>query len=349
MNTDPMFTAVEQLREVAGDGPSRRKAVDALFRHVHNLKANASTNGLNELAAAAHEFENFLHSMRTGAVDTAVSDAIPLDVWGSLKQEQKHTVQQAISEGARLVLVEASFEVADFDRELPKLKETLSKTGEIISTSPRVDNQSPGKVNFRILYAEKGEAAGNSTKAATDLQAFDRAFEKFLADLVNLPAASSEGVLEQVLHAVRAAALITGKKVDFEVRGEDLSLEQILVAPLIHLVRNAVDHGIEPSDERIKLGKAARGKIVIEAAAFEGQNRITVADDGRGIDPSLIDRIFNPGFSTAREISKISGRGVGLDAVKTAVEEAGGSITVTSQLGHGSTFQIRVNPACDPL
>ncbi len=68
MNTDRRyFTAVEQLRAVAGDGPATRKVVDALFRHVHNLKANASANGLNDLAAAAHEFENVLHSIRTGA------------------------------------------------------------------------------------------------------------------------------------------------------------------------------------------------------------------------------------------------------------------------------------------
>jgi len=342
VNTDPIFTAVEQLREVAGDGPSTRKVVDALFRHVHNLKANAATNSFNELAAAAHEFENFLHSMRTGASGSPVSDAVPADVWHSLKQEQKHTVQQAISEGARIVMVEASFDVADFDREFSKLKETLSKTGEIISTSPSVDNQSPGKINFRILYAEKREVTANSPNAGTDLQAFDRAFEKFLAELINLPAASSEGVLEQVLRAGRAAALVTGKKVDFEVRGEDLSLDQIVVTPLIHLVRNAVDHGIEPSEERIKLGKAARGKIVIETTTVDDQAKITVADDGCGIDPPSIDLIFSPGFSTAPAVSEISGRGVGLDAVKTALEEAGGSITVTSQPGHGSTFVLFV-------
>jgi two-component system chemotaxis sensor kinase CheA len=96
-------------------------------------------------------------------------------------------------------------------------------------------------------------------------------------------------------------------------------------------VRNAVDHGIESS-----------GKIVIEAATREGETRITVTDDGRGIDSALIDQIFQPGFSTATEISEISGRGVGLDAVKTAIEEAGGSINVRSEVGRGSTFEIKI-------
>jgi chemotaxis protein histidine kinase CheA len=245
-------------------------------------------------------------------------------------------VKQAISEGARLVLVEADFDVADFDREFPKLKESLSKTGEVISTLPRVDNQSPGKVNFRILYAQKGEATANSPKPAIDLQSFERAFEKFSAELINLPAVSSEGVLQQVLRAGRAAALVTGKEVDFEVRGEEL-LDKRLVEPLIHLVRNAVDHGIESG-----------GKIVIEAAILDNQTKITVSDNGRGIDPSLIDQIFNPGFSTAGKVSEISGRGVGLDAVKTALEEAGGTITVSSKVGHGSTFEIRLpEPSTD--
>jgi chemotaxis protein histidine kinase CheA len=340
VNTDSIFSAVEQLREVAGDGPATRKIVDALFRHVHNLKANASANGLNELAASAHEFENVLQSIRTGAAETPFSNAIPADVWNSLKQDQKHTVQQAISEGARLVMVDANFDIADFDREFPKLKETLSKTGEIISTSPRVDNQSPGKVKFRILYAQKGEAPANSPKAVTDLQAFERAFERLSAALANLPAVSTEGVLQQALRAGRAVALATGKDVDFEAHGEDLFLNETHAGPVIHLVRNAVDHGIETSEERVKLGKSPRGKIVIEAKTSDAKAIITVSDDGRGIDPALIDQIFRPGFSTATQISEISGRGVGLDAVKTGIEDAGGSINVRSQPGHGSTFEI---------
>ena len=357
MNTDPIFTAVEQLRKVAGDGPATRKAVDALFRHVHNLKANAAANGLNDLAAAAHEFENVLHSIRTGAADASVSNAIPRDVWTSLRPEQKSTLTQSIAEGAKLFLVEASFDVAHFDREFQNLEQTLSKTGEVIS---RLPNATPGKVNFKILYAQRSDAdllntsditiqeisvaIASPAKATHDLEAVERAFEKLSAELINLPATPDEGVLQQALRAGRAAAVVTGKEVNFEVRGEDLLLDKTFVAPLVHLVRNAVDHGIESSKERVRQGKAERGKIVIEAATLDGETRITVTDDGRGIDPALIDQIFTPGFSTAAEISEISGRGVGLDAVKTGIEEAGGSINVRSEVGQGSTFEIRIHP-----
>ena len=355
MNTDPIFTAVDQLREVAGDGPATRKAVDALFRHVHNLKANAAANGLNDLAAAAHEFENVLHSIRTGATDTFLSNAIPADVWSSLRPDQKSTLTQSIAEGAKLFLVEASFDVAHFDREFQNLEQTLSQTGEVIS---RLPNATRGKVNFRILYAQRGEAdlpkasgvtieeisaaLTNPAKTTNDLEAVERAFEKLSAALINLPAASDEGVLQQALRAGRAAAVVTGKEVEFEVLGEDLLFDKTYVTPLIHLVRNAVDHGIESSEERLKLGKNARGKIVIQATSRDGETRITVTDDGRGIDPALIEQVFRPGFSTAAEISEISGRGVGLDAVRTTVEELGGSLSVSSQPGHGSTFEIKL-------
>lgn len=314
---------IEELRQAGDDGPRKRKLLDALFRHVHNLKAKASANGLNNLAAAAHEFENVLHSLRTSP----------------------------LTAGARLFVVQASFDVADFDRQFQSLKETLSRTGEVISTSPRIDKERVGKVNFRILYARKAEdgetieeLSNTSIIAVEEIppqhtalpgNTLEDAFAKFEAELVNLPAAPFGSVFQQALQAGRTAALATGKEVDFETRGSDHEIDQAWCDPIIHLIRNAVDHGVE-----------TRGKVIIEIARHDDRITITVTDDGRGIDPSLIDQIFQPGFSTATEVSNISGRGVGLDIVKTSVEELGGSITVISELGKGSSFTIliRANP-----
>src|SRR5262249_14445331 len=158
---------------------------------------------------------------------------------------------------------DVSFDLTHFDREFQDLEETLSKTGEVIS---RLPSASSGKVNFRMLYAQKRESDlpsipdlrieeisppfTNAPGTTNDLLAIERAFEKFLASLVNLPAVSDEGAMQQALRAGRAAAVITGKEVDFEIRGEDLLLDRRFVDPLIHLVRNAVDHGIESSEER---------------------------------------------------------------------------------------------------
>ena len=310
---------IEELRQAGDDGPRKRKLIDALFRHVHNLKAKATANGLNNLAAAAHEFENVLHSLRTSP----------------------------LTAGARLFVVQASFDVADFDRQFQSLKETLSKTGEVISTSPRIDKERVGKVNFRILYARKAEVgetieelSNTSVIAVEEIppqhttlpgSTLEDAFAKFEAELVNLPAAPFGGVFQQALQAGRAAALATGKEVDFETRGSDQEIDHALCEPVLHLVRNAVDHGIE-----------TRGRVIIEIARHGDRLTITVTDDGRGIDPSLIDQIFQPGFSTAAEVSNISGRGVGLDVVKTTVEELGGSISVMSTPGQGSCFTILI-------
>jgi chemotaxis protein histidine kinase CheA len=320
---EQIYRLIADLREAGDDGPRKRKLLDTLFRQVHNLKAKASANGLNELAVAAHEFENVLHSLRTG----------PLTV------------------DARLFVVQTSFDVADFDREFQSLKESLSRTGEVISTSPRIDKERPGKVNFRILYARKtedgdtiAELSNSAVIAFEEISPqppalsgneLEQAFSKFSAELENLTVLPSAGVLQQALQAGRAAALATGKEVDFEIRGSDQELDAALCEPLIHLVRNAVDHGIE-----------YRGKVIVEIDRRDDQLTITVTDNGRGIDPLLLEQIFQPGFSTAPQVSNISGRGVGLDVVKTTVEDLGGSISVTSEPGKGSSFQIliRANP-----
>lgn len=336
MNNDPqvqqIFTTFEQLRAAGNDGPRTRKLLDALFRNVHNLKATASANGLDSLANAAHEFENVLHSLRTS--QHSFDGEIPSELWNSLKQEQKHTLQQALSEGAKLFVLQASFDVTDFDRQFQALKERLTKDGEVISTWPSTDKERPGKVNFKILYARSGAVV--ATEAQDQLPILEPAFEKLRAELANFRSAENDGALQQALRAGQAAAAATGKEVDFELHGEDLlldsSLSDKLATPLLHLVRNAVDHGIE-----------ANGKIVIEAIRDGDQITIKVKDNGRGIDPATIPLIFRPGFSTAGELSTLSGRGVGLDAVQTAIEELGGSITVHSELGKGSCFEIRLH------
>jgi len=307
---------MQQLRVAGDNGPQARKVLDTLFRSVHNLKARALADGLTRLVTAAHEFEDVLYTLR------------------------KQAVQHSVAEGARLFLVQTDFDVNDFDREFQNLKETLSKTGEVISTEPGVNKERPAKVNFRILYAATEPPGGlpptatieeiSTPEATATLQQhmpeLERAFEKFAAELVTIP---DDDVLMQALRAGEAAAQATGKQVDFEIRGDAALVNQLVAAPLLHLVRNAVDHGIEKC-----------GKVIIEIMQRGDQISITVTDDGRGIDPSLIEKIFDPGFSTKAEVSHISGRGVGLDAVKTTVADLGGTVAVSSTLGQGTTFEL---------
>jgi len=328
-------SALDELRTTPAEGSETRKVLDALFRRTHNLKAAASADGLHDLSRAAHELENVLHSLRTGSStlndhaleqltekSAAISETLPLvpaEIWNSLKTEERHSLSQAVQEGTDIFLVQTSFDVDDFDQRFQKLKAILSSSGELISIAPKAENN---KINFRIVYAGRAGALAEIANVT-------------VAELRRREAISFSSVLQRAARAGQSAALALGKTIKIEVRGEDLMLDEsrckMIEDPLLHLVRNAVGHGIEHE-----------GKITIEASRVSGELKIKVTDNGRGIDPELITtgKLFDPGFSTASELSEISGRGVGLDVVKTTIEDAGGSVKVTSQPGHGTTFEI---------
>ncbi|MGN6321989.1 MAG: chemotaxis protein CheW [Dyella sp.] len=169
---------------------------------------------------------------------------------------------------------------------------------------------------------------------------------------------------------VRDLARQLGKDIELITEGEDTDLDRSLVEaladPLIHLLRNAVDHGLEDPAGRERAGKPRKGKVKLSASQRGERIVISVSDDGRGMDPDVLRRkavekgvidaaqaarlsevecyelIFRPGFSTAAQISDISGRGVGMDVVKTRVAELGGTLQVHSRLGSGSTLELTV-------
>jgi two-component system, chemotaxis family, sensor kinase CheA len=161
-----------------------------------------------------------------------------------------------------------------------------------------------------------------------------------------------------------------GKDVELKLVGKDTELDRTVVEslgdPLVHLIRNSLDHGLEPPADRVAAGKPKTGVLEISARHAGGNVVIEVRDDGRGIDPvkvgkRAVDRglitaeaaatldgkgaaelLFLPGFSTAEVTSDISGRGVGMDAVRTMIRELGGEVTLNSEIGQGTTAQIRL-------
>lgn len=167
---------------------------------------------------------------------------------------------------------------------------------------------------------------------------------------------------------VRDAAHRTGKEVEFETTGEETEIDkntvEMIADPLIHMVRNAVDHGIETADERRRADKPPRGRLTVSAAHEGSYLVIRVADDGRGMDPKaigakaierkliandagmsedqLLALVFEPGFSTRDVVSELSGRGVGMDVVKRAIEGVRGRIEIQSKPTVGTTFTIFV-------
>lgn len=174
----------------------------------------------------------------------------------------------------------------------------------------------------------------------------------------------------QFPRTVRDVALTCGKQVEIEMEGKDTELDKTIIEaikdPLTHLVRNSVDHGIELPDERTTKGKNPTGKLVLRAFHEGGQVNIEIGDDGAGLDQAkirnkAIDRgiisaeqaarlserdvfnlIFLPGFSTAEKVTNVSGRGVGMDVVRTNVERIGGRVDIRSTRGHGTTVQVKI-------
>lgn len=169
---------------------------------------------------------------------------------------------------------------------------------------------------------------------------------------------------------VRDLSVERDKKTNLQISGEKTELDKRMIDelgdPLVHLVRNSIDHGMESPEARVKAGKAETGTIRLEASHSGNNVFIRVIDDGGGIDASkirsrivergllsenlakdlsdeqAIDYIWNPGFSTAAQVTNISGRGVGMDIVKTRIAELNGTIEVESRLGEGATFTIRL-------
>jgi two-component system chemotaxis sensor kinase CheA len=383
----------------------------------------------------------------------AIFEKIPFEIRQLLTPPEKHRLISIVEEGSAVFVVATSFDIANFDEQFTRLKELLTQHGEVISTSPTVDNEHPGKINFRVLYASQLNARDLQTTVIefsdvtleevaqagigkrdedyehavplvssfapvsslsnfvhTDLDKLDRlissthelsratskALEVAMSqkqlprsarerlrhlheqirnsfmgvedELINLRMVSLGPTLQRAARAGRAAARQAGKEIDFQITGTDLLIDKLLaeaiVDPLIHLVRNAVGHGIESAEERARAGKKQRGNVRIEAVDEGSRCRIRVTDDGHGIDPRLISEaalrlglvagasdldfersvrlIFRPGFTTLDSASTVSGRGVGLDVVETTVEQVGGELRVSSKPTGGATFEIRL-------
>ncbi len=242
----------------------------------------------------------------------------------------------------------------------------LDKLNGLISSAHELFRITTNTLEFALSQAELPLQAREELTARRD-----KVRQSFLGvenELINLRMVSLGPTLQRAARAGRAVARAAGKDISFEVTGSGMRVDKMLADaiadPLIHLVRNAVDHGVESAADRLRAGKNARGTIRIEAVDQDSQTVVRVTDDGRGIDPDVISEaaarlgihsksdpldlerslrlIFRPGFTTAHTASDVSGRGVGLDIVETAVEQTGGRLRISSRAGAGTTFEIRL-------
>ncbi len=224
------------------------------------------------------------------------------------------------------------------------------------------------QVNNTVLQEMEGSEISQALAEAT--QQIDLMTTELQLAVMKTRMVKIGKVFNRFPRVIRDLSKMTGKKVRLEIFGEETELDKTLIEeindPLVHMVRNSVDHGIEPPEEREKLGKDPTGTITLSAEQ-EGNNIIiSIEDDGRGIDPEkikakaiekgiitpekaaemnrndILNLIFAPGFSTAQKVSNVSGRGVGMDVVKTNVTKLRGVINIETEPGKGSKFIIKL-------
>lgn len=220
----------------------------------------------------------------------------------------------------------------------------------------------------QVMLAQKVQEANlpPSSGLVSGLEDLEQLTREIQDSVMAIRAQQVRAVFQRMPRLLREVAGITGKQVRLVTEGDatevDRSVIERLAEPLTHLIRNAVDHGVEPPDDRIAAGKDPEGVVTLSARHRGGRIVIEIADDGRGIDRPAVFRsavakgliaadanltdeaidelIFLPGFSTARSVSDISGRGVGMDVVRRSVQALGGRIGIASATGRGSTITL---------
>ncbi|NBB51365.1 chemotaxis protein CheA [Rhizobium sp. CRIBSB] len=238
--------------------------------------------------------------------------------------------------------------------DLERVDRLIDLVGELVINQAMLNQQ----------VMESGVArSSNIALGLEDLEAITREIQDSVMAIRAQPVKS---VFQRMPRLVREVAAMTGKQVRLVTEGEGTEVDKTVIErlsdPLTHMIRNAIDHGLETPENRIKAGKPAEGVIRLSAQHRSGRVVIVVSDDGRGInrervrsiaverrliepDAALTDEeidnlIFAPGFSTADTVSDISGRGVGMDVVKRSIQALGGRITIQSRPGEGSTFTL---------
>jgi len=244
-----------------------------------------------------------------------------------------------------------------------RLDNLMTLVGELVTDRTRLYQI---RADLESAYGDD-ERVAKLSEAVTHVA---RITDELQEEVMRVRMVPIESVFNKFPRVVRDLARKAGKKVDFQIFGQDTELDRSVTEeigdPLMHLIRNAVDHGIELPEARKAQGKPEVGKLVLSARHEENQIVITVEDDGRGIDTEkvkasavekgmltaekaakltdreAIDLIFSAGVSTAEEITDISGRGVGMDVVRNNIERLNGSVSVSTKLGRGTRFEVRM-------
>jgi two-component system chemotaxis sensor kinase CheA len=392
-----VFECREHLSNIERDllvleqAPEDTESIHSLFRSFHTIKGLTAIAGVEMAREVAHQAENILDQVRGGRrridaalVDLALASADYLGEVASAAEQWELGAPVAAPEGAEPLLDQlyAAFEnqpaataVAP-STETPKRSAARAKTGQsgsAVKVETAKLDQLVDLVGELVIAQSLVQldphigtiAEPRTTKNLGQLARITTELQKTAMSLRVVPVGLA---FRRMTRVFRDLVRESGKDAVLELSGEDAELDRTIVEqladPLMHMVRNSVDHGLEPPSARVAAGKPAQGKVRLSASHQSGHVVIEVSDDGRGLNSErilkkaidrglvkegallgqaeILELIFEPGFSTSEKVTEISGRGVGMDVVKREIEKLRGRVEVRSEQGAGTTFYLRV-------
>lgn len=374
--------------------PADGTRLDAIFRFVHTVKGNCGFFDFPRLANLSHAAEDALADVRAGRRDAnaplvsavlAVIDRIvelvdAIENDGVCPEGNDSTLLAALEED---FVTGDPIEPVDTDESDTAQSDENAPVGSTPSPIPtprtirlpvELLDRVMGGVSDMVLA--RNDLAHRLSQAGTQ-PTIDGPFERLTSILSDVRDAITRMRMQRIEtlfgafpRLVRDLSAELGKQVVVDLEGGDVELDREMIEmvrdPLTHIIRNAIDHGIEAPEDRLANGKPPAGTLSITARQSGNKISIVITDDGRGIDEEVVakkaietglitqaerqnmDRekilqlVFEPGFSTAKEVSSVSGRGVGLDVVRDNLERVGGSILVTSTTGTGTLFYLQI-------
>lgn len=399
-----IYEAKEQLDFLSADllnleiEPDNQDLVNNLFRAFHTLKGNSGLMGLEQFSIVAHKSEDILGLVREGKLtpDSKTIDALLAAVdWMKIVVDEvvnqeitTHDIRSILDaldgnetktvEKNTPIKKEISDEKPDKDSDSVRVKKRVDQTIRVdVERLDRLMNLAGELIleKNRLLQVSKGlkgkfdgdDMVGNLDGVNNSIGYITTEIQDGVMQMRMLPIST---VFQKFPRLIRDLARDKGKEIKLDIRGETTELDRSVIEaigdPMVHLLRNAADHGIESPEVRKSAGKDEQGTIGLNAYQ-EGNNIvITISDDGAGIDPDKISKIaiekkivteeevglmnandrikliFKPGFSTAKKVTDVSGRGVGMDVVHTNVAKLNGTVDIESTVGMGSIFTIKL-------
>lgn len=354
------------------------EALDEMFRATHTIKSSAASMGFDELSELSHKMEDVFDALRDdeieadnqvfnllySGIDTLeeflhearkTGDAPDVDASDTIAKLEKVKKGEEIEDTSKDLDFEAGSDVQDIKVESEILDNLLNSVGELMIIEKKLRDE---------LEPFEDESVERAMKQ------FQRLGESIRQELTHARMVPVSQVFERFPRTVRDLSQKTEKEVVLDISGEDLRLDRTVLdeidEPILHMIRNAIDHGIEDPKTRVENGKPATGRIELRARRQGDKAVITVEDDGRGVDTEEIvqsaiendiitsqeaqnmDRdeklelMFDPNLSTTEDVTELSGRGVGMSTVKKTVEKLQGKYNIESEPGEGTKIELRL-------